>query len=74
MTQKNEVKIQMYDWRRGLFPNRDEDVIVTAQLTGRPVLVVDGDQSWFEVDVLVGGEPHYAQYNEELLRWESGDL
>ena len=74
MTQENKVEIQMCEWRMGLFPGHDEDVIVAAQVMGKAVLIVDGDQSWFEVDVLVYGEPHYAQYNEALLRWESGDL
>ena len=57
--------INVYERRTGKF--------VTAQVGGKAALLVDGDQSWFEIDTVVNDESHYAQYNETLLRWESGD-
>ena len=57
----------MWEWRTGKF------VPIEVE-PASAVLITDGDQSWFEVDVEVEGVDHYAQYNETLLRWESVDL
>ena len=58
----------MYEWRTGEF------VPVEVE-PASAVLIVDGDQSWFEVDVTTPeGVDHYAVYNEIELRWESGEL
>ena len=57
----------MYDWRTGEF------VPVEVE-PASAVLIVDGDQSWFEIDVTVAGVDHYAVYNEVELHWESGGM
>lgn len=59
------MNIKLYEWRTADYV----DVLVTDE----PVLIVDGSQSWFEVDIrFPNGDGYYAQYDERALRWESG--
>ena len=62
----NMIEIHVYEWRVGEY--------WFGYATGKPALVVDGDQSWFEVGTLINGVNHYAQYNETELHWESGEM
>ena len=60
--------IKMYDWGRS--------EVVTVEVIEEPILVdnYDGEDMWFQVDIrFEDGAEHYADYDEETLRWESGD-
>ena len=57
----------MYEWRTG-------ELVPVEIEPASAVLVVDGDQSWFEVDIWVDDEQHYARYDEKALCWISGEL
>ena len=57
----------MYEWRT-------KEFVPVEIEPASAVLMVDGNQSWFEVSVKVDGAQHYAVYNEQALCWESGGL
>lgn len=59
------IFIRMYEWRC--------DDHLHVQVTGRPELIVEGDQSWFTLAVTIGGYNWVVVYNENTLQWESAD-
>lgn len=62
---KETQSIKVFEWRSS------EHVYV--EVTEEPILIVDGNQSWFEVDTrFENGDEYYAVYDEVNLRWETG--
>ena len=65
-TCSNLIGIHVYEWRSNQW--------LFGYVQGEPALMVDDDESWFEIDFLINGEiPCPAVYNEIELRWETTD-
>ena len=55
--------VRMYEWR--------SDEYIHSRVAGELSLVIDGDQSWFALPLIVEGQEWGAVYNERTLQWDS---